>query len=93
MRVLTYTCPWPGNLQAGGILYNALILCLYDDPVCSINMIVIVFFILLDIVADHPKSDEYFSDPRLSAYAVPYSRAFTGYEISCRNKLILLVSG
>ncbi|KAL9446049.1 hypothetical protein AB3S75_013845 [Citrus x aurantiifolia] len=23
--------------------------------------------------ADHPKSDEYFSDPRLAAYAVPYS--------------------
>ncbi|XP_059634137.1 uncharacterized protein LOC132276632 isoform X2 [Cornus florida] len=24
--------------------------------------------------ADHPKSDEYFSDPRLAAYAVPYRR-------------------
>ncbi|XP_057469911.1 LOW QUALITY PROTEIN: uncharacterized protein LOC130758917 [Actinidia eriantha] len=24
--------------------------------------------------ADHPKSDEYFSDPRLAAYAVPYSQ-------------------
>ncbi|EXC07286.1 hypothetical protein L484_021193 [Morus notabilis] len=28
--------------------------------------------------ADHPKSDEYFSDPRLSAYAVPYSPAISG---------------
>ncbi|XP_056177270.1 uncharacterized protein LOC115669811 isoform X2 [Syzygium oleosum] len=25
--------------------------------------------------ADHPKSDEYFSDPRLAAYAVPYCQA------------------
>ncbi|KAB5527863.1 hypothetical protein DKX38_021710 [Salix brachista] len=28
--------------------------------------------------ADHPKSDEYFSDPRLAAYAVPYSQAVPG---------------
>ncbi|XP_050939174.1 uncharacterized protein LOC103503967 isoform X4 [Cucumis melo] len=28
--------------------------------------------------ADHPKSDEYFSDPRLSAYAVPYRAVFGG---------------
>ncbi|KAL6995660.1 hypothetical protein U1Q18_005794, partial [Sarracenia purpurea var. burkii] len=27
--------------------------------------------------ADHPKSDEYFSDPRLAAYAVPYSRVIS----------------
>ncbi|KAF8022839.1 hypothetical protein BT93_F0376 [Corymbia citriodora subsp. variegata] len=30
--------------------------------------------------ADHPKSDEYYSDPRLAAYAVPYCRA-----VSCGN--------
>lgn len=24
------------------------------------------------VTADHPKSDEYLSDPRLAAYAVPY---------------------
>ncbi|KAJ4833943.1 hypothetical protein Tsubulata_016650 [Turnera subulata] len=30
--------------------------------------------------ADHPKSDEYFSDPRLAAYAVPYSRV-----VSCND--------
>ncbi|XP_055960218.1 uncharacterized protein LOC126681731 isoform X4 [Mercurialis annua] len=30
--------------------------------------------------ADHPKSDEYLSDPRLAAYAVPYSRA-----VSCND--------
>ncbi|XP_022131873.1 uncharacterized protein LOC111004904 isoform X2 [Momordica charantia] len=28
--------------------------------------------------ADHPKSDEYFSDPRLAAYAVPYRAVFGG---------------
>nr|XP_008377409.2 uncharacterized protein LOC103440497 [Malus domestica] len=28
--------------------------------------------------ADHPKSDEYFSDPRLAAYALPYSRSVSG---------------
>ncbi|XP_021896439.1 uncharacterized protein LOC110813556 isoform X1 [Carica papaya] len=30
--------------------------------------------------ADHPKSDEYFSDPRLAAYAVPFTRAFSGND-------------
>ncbi|XP_077233285.1 alpha-1,6-mannosyl-glycoprotein 2-beta-N-acetylglucosaminyltransferase isoform X2 [Tasmannia lanceolata] len=28
--------------------------------------------------ADHPKSDEYFSDPRLAAYAVPYAPVLSG---------------
>ncbi|RZC14811.1 hypothetical protein D0Y65_008644 [Glycine soja] len=28
--------------------------------------------------ADHPKSDEYFSDPRLAAYAVPYKQVVSG---------------
>ncbi|XP_059455492.1 uncharacterized protein LOC132185733 isoform X2 [Corylus avellana] len=30
--------------------------------------------------ANHPKSDEYFSDPRLAAYAVPYSRAVSSSD-------------
>lgn len=30
--------------------------------------------------ADHPKSDEYFSDPRLAAYAVPYSPVVCGKD-------------
>ncbi|KAJ7966735.1 Alpha-1,6-mannosyl-glycoprotein 2-beta-N-acetylglucosaminyltransferase [Quillaja saponaria] len=29
---------------------------------------------------DHPKSDEYFSDPRLAAYAVPYSQVVSGND-------------
>ncbi|XP_071724552.1 uncharacterized protein [Rutidosis leptorrhynchoides] len=29
---------------------------------------------------DHPKSDEYFSNPRLAAYAVPYAPAITGND-------------
>ncbi|CAN0905811.1 hypothetical protein LINGRAHAP2_LOCUS23879 [Linum grandiflorum] len=32
--------------------------------------------------AGHPKSDEYLSDPRLAAYAVPYSRAVSWYIVS-----------
>ncbi|MED6118426.1 hypothetical protein PIB30_002132 [Stylosanthes scabra] len=31
----------------------------------------------LKFAADHPKSDEYFSDPRLAAYAVPYSKVIS----------------
>ncbi|XP_054797885.1 uncharacterized protein LOC129302962 [Prosopis cineraria] len=30
--------------------------------------------------ADHPKSDEYFSDPRLAAYAVPYSHVISSND-------------
>ncbi|XP_058785328.1 uncharacterized protein LOC131660173 isoform X3 [Vicia villosa] len=30
--------------------------------------------------ADHPKSDEYFSDPRLAAYAVPYKQVVSGND-------------
>ncbi|XP_038704160.1 uncharacterized protein LOC120000258 isoform X1 [Tripterygium wilfordii] len=30
--------------------------------------------------ANHPKSDEYFSDPRLAAYAVPYNQAVFGND-------------
>ncbi|KAK8465330.1 hypothetical protein PHAVU_009G056900 [Phaseolus vulgaris] len=30
--------------------------------------------------ADHPKSDEYFSDPRLAAYAVPYKQVISGND-------------
>ncbi|KAJ8772679.1 hypothetical protein K2173_027856 [Erythroxylum novogranatense] len=30
--------------------------------------------------ADHPKADEYFSDPRLAAYAVPYRQAVSGND-------------
>ncbi|XP_031407349.1 uncharacterized protein LOC116215680 isoform X1 [Punica granatum] len=32
--------------------------------------------------ADHPKSDEYFSDPRLAAYAVPYAPAISGNVVA-----------
>ncbi|KAF8409932.1 hypothetical protein HHK36_002451 [Tetracentron sinense] len=30
--------------------------------------------------ADHPKSDEYYSDPRLAAYAVPYAPVLSGSD-------------
>lgn len=33
--------------------------------------------------ADHPKSDEYLSDPRLAAYAVPYSPVDSWYIFTC----------
>ncbi|CAL1384236.1 unnamed protein product [Linum trigynum] len=32
--------------------------------------------------ADHPKSDEYLSDPRLAAYAVPYSQAVSSNHVA-----------
>ncbi|XP_052201492.1 uncharacterized protein LOC127807569 isoform X2 [Diospyros lotus] len=32
--------------------------------------------------ADHPKSDEYFSDPRLAAYAVPYSPVVSSHNVA-----------
>ncbi|XVF36134.1 hypothetical protein REPUB_Repub19eG0032300 [Reevesia pubescens] len=32
--------------------------------------------------ADHPKSDEYFSDPRLAAYAVPYSPVLSRNDVA-----------
>ncbi|MCI23515.1 hypothetical protein A2U01_0044695, partial [Trifolium medium] len=38
--------------------------------------------------ADHPKSDEYFSDPRLAAYAVPYKQVVSGYTVSCPRSLL-----
>lgn len=38
---------------------------------------------LCSFAADHPKSDEYFSDPRLAAYAVPYCQAVSRYPITC----------
>ncbi|XP_010552495.1 PREDICTED: uncharacterized protein LOC104822840 isoform X1 [Tarenaya hassleriana] len=37
--------------------------------------------------ADHPKSDEYFSDPRLAAYAVPYRQVITGSDDSRESYL------
>ncbi|XP_047322064.1 uncharacterized protein LOC124925959 [Impatiens glandulifera] len=36
---------------------------------------------------DHPKSDEYFSDTRLAAYAVPYSQIFPGGDNTSDNYL------
>ena len=46
-------------------------------------MLIALSLSLFYVTADHPKSDEYFSDPRLAAYAVPYSQAVPGYRISC----------
>lgn len=40
------------------------------------------------VIADHPKSDEYFSDPRLAAYALPYSQAVSGYTVSHPSSLL-----
>ncbi|RHN70991.1 hypothetical protein MtrunA17_Chr3g0141451 [Medicago truncatula] len=43
--------------------------------------------------ADHPKSDEYFSDPRLAAYAVPYKQVVSGYTVSCPRSLLSGIFG
>lgn len=37
--------------------------------------------VLSCFAADHPKSEEYFSDPRLAAYAVPHRQAVAGYNM------------
>ncbi|KAL6953460.1 hypothetical protein U1Q18_048486 [Sarracenia purpurea var. burkii] len=42
--------------------------------------------------ADHPKSDEYFSDPRLAAYAVPYSRVISWYAVRCLHSFLQVPS-
>jgi len=33
----------------------------------------VIFYSFFYILADHPKANEYYSDPRLAAYAVPYA--------------------
>lgn len=48
------------------------------------------FFSFLAVVAHHPKSDEYFSDPRLAAYAVPYSQVVPGYTVIVQSCLFLV---
>lgn len=65
------------------IIYCGSAIC--DDFDCS-NFLMEYCFLLFSqsdvsllfysYIADHPKSDEYFSDPRLSAYAVPYRAVF-----------------
>lgn len=39
--------------------------------------------------ADHPKSEEYFSDPRLAAYAVPHRQAVAGYNMQFSWSLVM----
>lgn len=43
--------------------------------------------------ADHPKSDEYYSDPRLAAYAVPYSPVVSWYANSSSTHSSLHIFG
>lgn len=81
MRVLTYTCPWPGNLVEKNEDKHVLVQH-FANANSSLS------FSLFYVTADHPKSDEYFSDPRLAAYAVPYSQAVPGYRISCPSSLL-----
>ncbi|RRT82800.1 hypothetical protein B296_00016837 [Ensete ventricosum] len=54
MRILAYTCPWPG-------------------------MPSLLYFFSYISLAGHPRSEEYYSDPRLAAYAVPYAPILSCY--------------
>lgn len=106
MRVLTYTCPWPGNLMRkasidsiyfeafgnayiphvdSGNLQSSTAKCQVNAK-CIIAESISSF--LFAVAAGHPKSDEYLSDPRLAAYAVPYNQAVSGYTISCPCSLL-----
>jgi hypothetical protein len=44
---------------------------------------------LFGFTADHPKSDEYLSDSRLAAYAVPYRQVIAGYACVIPLKIFL----
>lgn len=73
MRVLAYTCPWPGNIVNCLVVY------------VMIHFLLIFLFIiyknfLVSSTADHPKSDEYYADPRLAVYAVPFA-GLSGYAL------------
>lgn len=70
MRILAYTCPWPGNTS----IFVGKTICCYG----------VWFFshLFIIIIADHPKAKEYYSDPRLAAYAVPYAPILSRY---CSN--------
>jgi len=41
----------------------------------------VIFYSFFYILADHPKANEYYSDPRLAAYAVPYAPILSWYFI------------
>jgi hypothetical protein len=85
------------NIESAPIFANGLMVCVFwhthvhgqvyfrgnkfDRAATSRNNRIAEYFPLI-IVADHPKSDEYFSDPRLAAYAVPYKQVVSGYTVS-----------
>lgn len=90
MRVLTYTSPWPGNLIVNEL---SIILFSYQPHFCIRSQAVnrrcclINKFMLNALSADHLKSEEYYSDPRLAAYAVPYNPVISRYSIKLSDFL------
>jgi len=96
------------NIESAPIFANGLMVCVFwhtrvhgqvyfwgnrfDRVATSRNNSIAEYFPFV-IVADHPKSDEYFSDPRLAAYAVPYKQVVSGYTVSCPRSLLSGIFG
>lgn len=96
------------NIESAPIFANGLMVCVFwhtrvhgqvyfwgnrfDRVATSRNNSIAEYFPPV-IVADHPKSDEYFSDPRLAAYAVPYKQVVSGYTVSCPRSLLSGIFG
>lgn len=63
----------------------------FDSCYISLNLACYIPFLVG--AADHPKSDEYLSNPRLAAYAVPDSPVVSWYISTCSlaKSILLLV--
>lgn len=67
-----YTC-MPGNIIAWSESIRLVVILAYLTSLSLFNA----------GLADHPKSDEYLSDPRLAAYAVPHNIVVSRYAVNC----------
>ena len=55
----------------------------------SMNLCDVIFYSSV-FLADHPKANEYYSDPRLAAYAVPYAPILSWYHSNPSKFCIIL---
>lgn len=93
MRILAYTCPWPGSafmlnehfsyIEVSFSVFTFLFI-FTQLGCCTMHKIFLFsfFFVSFAFSADHPRADEYYSDPRLAAYAVPYTPILSWYASS-----------
>jgi hypothetical protein len=57
----------------------------------SLNLCDVIFYSSV-FLADHPKANEYYSDPRLAAYAVPYAPILSWYHSNNPSKIYTILS-